>query len=307
MNILVTGGAGFIGSHITDALIKEGHHVIIVDNLSTGLKRHVNKDSRFYEMDILDDALGDVIAKERIDAIFHTAGHILVRDSVKDPVKDATINIIGGIKLLEHARRHRVRRVIYSSTGGAIYGEPKRNPCTENDAPDAISPYGVSKYALERYMRLYQHLHNVDGVILRYSNVYGPRQGVEGEAGVISIFAKRMLLGQDCTIFGSGEQTRDFIHVSDVVEANLQALRKTVIGHNVLNISTNVGTSINRIHELLAASFGVTTRARHGPSVEGEVMHSVLDNTLAKQKLSWQPHTQIEQGIKETAQWFKTT
>jgi len=254
MKILVTGGAGFIGSNIVDALINLGHKVAIVDNLSTGSKNNVNPKATFYHMSIRDKDTTDVFKKEKPDVVNHHAAQIDVRKSSDDPIYDADTNILGSLNIIANCAAHGVKRLIYSSTGGAIYGDPEYIPSDENHPINPISQYGVSKHAVEHYIYLYGLLYGLENVIFRYANVYGERQSPFGEAGVVAIFATQMLRGIQPTIFGPGDKTRDYVHVSDVVNANLIALER---GNNVIcNIGTGVETTDQQVYDTLSDILG---------------------------------------------------
>lgn len=309
MNILVTGGAGFIGSHIVDRLVKDGHVVSVVDDLSNGRLENlkdVQGKIHFHKMSITSSGLAEVFAKERPQAVFHLAAHINVRNSLKDPVHDATVNILGSINLLEHARLYGVKKVIFSSTGGAIYGETDRIPTPEAEEARPICHYGASKYSVEHYVFLYKAIYGLDYTILRYANVYGPRQDPIGEAGVVAIFVENILAGKDCRINGDGAQTRDYVYVGDIVDANIAALAKG--SGETLNIATGKETDVNAIHVQIAKAVqekaGKTTSPFHGPAIPGEVLRSCLDAGLARKSLGWTPQVELADGIRETAAWF---
>ena len=245
MNILVTGGAGFIGSHIADAYIAEGHNVIIVDNLSGGVLENVNPKAKFYQLDVRSEKLEDVFQKEKIDVVNHLAAQMDVRRSVSDPKFDASVNVLGGLNIFESARRHRVKKIIFSSTGGAIYGEQDYFPADEEHPTRPISPYGISKLCIEKYLFYYKTVFGINYIVLRYANVYGPRQNPHGEAGVIAIFCNKMLKGEQPVINGYGKQTRDYTFVGDVVKANLLALKYD--GSNIYNIGTGIEADVNKL------------------------------------------------------------
>jgi UDP-glucose 4-epimerase len=275
MHILVTGGAGFIGSHIADACLARGWRVSIIDDLSTGDRRNVNAKAEFHHADLRDAATMEIVARLRPDVISHQAAQVDLRKSVSDPAGDAEINVISSIRLLEAAVKAGVKRFVFASSGGAAYGEPLFTPQTEEHPLNPVSPYGCAKVAVEYYMNAFRFVHGLATVALRYANVYGPRQSALGEAGVIAIFADRMKRNQEVTINGDGEQTRDYVNVSDVVAANMAAIeRQDVIG--AFNVGTGVETSVNEIHRLVASALGVKTPARYGPPKAGEQRRSVL-------------------------------
>jgi len=304
MKILVTGGAGFIGSHVVDAYLEAGHHVAVVDDLSTGRMANLNRQAAFYHLDIRSPALRQVFERERPEVVNHHAAQMDVRRSVADPVYDAGINILGSLNVLECAREYGVRRFIYISTGGAVYGEPVYLPCDEAHPTRPICPYGASKLAVEHYLYLYREVHGLDYVILRYTNVYGPRQNPHGEAGVVAIFTARLLQGEEVVINGSGEQERDFAYVTDCARANLLALDNPRSSGRVYNLGTGVGTSINEIFARLQAITGGQRAPVHGPAKPGETFRIYLDARLAQQELGWTPQVALDEGLRRTVQAF---
>lgn len=304
MRILVTGGAGFIGSHVVDTFIAAGHEVVVVDNLNTGKRENVNPQARFYQVDIRDvDALREVFEREKPEVISHQAALANVRESMERPVEYADVNIIGSINLLELARKMGTRKFIYASTGGAVYGEPDFLPVTEDHPIRPLDNYGSSKHAVEHYLYLYKHNYGLDYTILRYPNVYGPRQDPLGEAGVIAIFTGRMLKGQECIINGSGEQQRDFLYVGDVAQANLLALDKGSGG--IYNLGWGVGVDINTLFHKLADAVGYDKPPVYGPPKLGEVFRIYLDARRAKEELGWAPTVPLEQGLALTVAYFR--
>jgi UDP-glucose 4-epimerase len=304
MNILVTGGAGFIASHIVDAYIALGHAVSVIDNLSTGRKENLNVRARFHELDIRDaPAVRRLFAEGGYDVVNHHAAQMDVRRSVADPVFDASVNILGALTLLESAVASGARRVIFASSGGAIYGEQDHFPAGESHPTRPISPYGVAKLATEQYLYYYRAVHGVDSVCLRYANVYGPRQNPEGEAGVVAIFASKMLRQEQPFINGDGKQTRDYVYVADVVRANVLAL-----GYNapaVFNVGTGVETDVNRLFTALRSATGARCQERHAEAKRGEQLRSVLDNALIKKELGWTPAVSLDEGIAATVEFFR--
>ncbi|MDH4069275.1 MAG: NAD-dependent epimerase/dehydratase family protein [Ignavibacteria bacterium] len=303
MNILLTGGAGFIGSHIGDALIADGHTVIAVDNLSTGDRENVNNEAYFYECDIRDrDAIDRVFRENRIDLVSHHAAQTDVRRSVARPGYDASVNILGLLNLMDCCLQHNVARVMFASTGGAIYGEQDYFPADEKHPTRPISPYGVSKLSSEAYLYYYSAVHGVDVAILRYANVYGPRQNPHGEAGVAAIFTNNILAGKECVINGDGSQTRDYVFVGDVVAANVAALPNR--GYNVFNIGTGEETDVNRMYDLLRMYAGSDTVPLHGPGKSGEQKRSVLDASKIGRVYGWKPTETVESGLSKTVSWF---
>jgi UDP-glucose 4-epimerase len=296
MTVLVTGGAGFIGSNVVDLLIREGHDVAVLDNLSTGTTGNLNEDAAFYQRDITDD-LTDVFKKEDIEFVLHQAAQIDVRKSITDPVFDANVNVIGSIKLLECCKDFGVKKVVYASSGGAVYGEPEGLPVDERHPISPLCPYGASKYSIEKYLDFYRAVHDLDFVVLRYGNVYGPRQDPFGEAGVVAIFANKMTANQVPTIFGDGTQTRDFVYVGDVAEANLLAMEANESG--VYNIGFGKETTVNEIFNVLKETLGVDIEPEHGPPVKGEVQRICLNIEKAVKGLGWSPKTGLREGIEK--------
>lgn len=296
--MLVTGGAGFIGSHLVDRLVSLGHKVAVIDDLSTGRRQNLNSRAVLYQTNVASSAVREVFERERPEIVFHLAARASVSASVREPAVDAETNVLGAIRVLEAAQRTGVRKVVYTSTGGALYGEPERLPCDESHPVRPLAPYGTSKYTGELYVELFHRLHGLDYTILRYGNVYGPRQDPHGEAGVVAIFARRMLDGTQCTIHGSGEQERDFVYVSDVVEANVLAIEKG--SGRAFNIGSGQAASVNRIAELLRRATGYGKEPVHGPALPGEVFKIYLDSSLARRELGWQPRVSLEEGIRLT-------
>jgi UDP-glucose 4-epimerase len=299
MNIVVTGGAGFIGSHVVDHLIARGHNVIVVDSLVTGRADVVNPGAPLHVIDIRDPELGQLLTSIRPDVVAHLAAQVSVGRSVADPMTDASINILGTIALLEHCRQAQVRRVVYISTGGAAYGDTDVIPTPETHPARAASPYGISKVTAERYVELWRDLTGGDTTVLRLANVYGPRQNAEGEAGVVAIFIERARHGQPCIVNGDGEQTRDFVFVSDVANAVVHAVERPSIA-GIFNISTGVETSVNRIVEELRRAMGTPFVVEHGPARPGEQRRSVLDPELAARQLGWKATTSLADGLRQT-------
>ena len=304
MKILVTGGAGFIGSHVVDTFVAAGHRVAVVDNLSTGKRAQVNREARLHVVDLRSDQLADVFESERPEVVVHLAAQAAVRRSVSDPVFDASVNILGGLNLLDCCRRFGVPRFIYSSSGGAGYGDTEVIPTPEEHPTQPASPYGITKVAVEMYLRAWAPLFGISGVSLRYANVYGPRQDPEGEAGVVAIFCHRLLTGQTPIINGDGEQTRDYVYVGDVAAANLRALEHPEVVGGV-NIGTGVETSVNELSRALALAAGLETRAEHGPPKPGEQRRSCLNPALAKRCLGWAPTVSLRDGLHRTLEFFR--
>ncbi len=301
MKILVTGGCGFIGSHIVDAYIRMGHHVAIIDDLSTGDIRNLNPKATFYEEDIRNREIEQIFVREKFDAINHHAAQINVRTSVDDPLFDADVNILGSLNLMNLAQKYQVKRFIFASSGGTVYGEPRKFPITEDFPIEPSSPYGISKATVEKYLKLFAQLYNMDYVILRYSNVYGPRQNSKSEAGVISIFINQILNNEQCIVFGDGNQTRDYIYVDDVVKANCACLE---IVSDVLNIGTGIETSVNDLITILSDIAKKPVAHEYGSARPGEIFRNVLDFSKAQSTLDWEPEIILDHGIKKTFDYF---
>ncbi len=303
MKVLVTGGAGFIGSHVADAYVAAGHEVVIFDNLSSGVKDNLNPQAKFYQVDIRSDQAAEIFTQERPDILNHHAAQIRVDISVKDPILDATINTIALVKLMEATKdKGWLKKVIFSSTGGAMYGN-KQTPFVETLTAQPLSPYGISKRAAELYLNFYFTQYNIKYTALRYANVYGPRQNPHGEAGVVSIFCEKLLSGQTPIINGDGLQTRDYVYVGDVVRANILATEIDVVGE--YNIGTMTETNVNQIYDLIAEDINPQVQVQHGSAKAGEQRTSSLDYSLAKEKLSWEPTISLPEGIKKTVDFFK--
>jgi UDP-glucose 4-epimerase len=304
VKILVSGGAGFIGSHVVDAFIAAGHEVAVVDNLTTGDARWVNPRARLHVLDLRDARLARVFETERPEVVAHLAAQASVARSVTDPGFDASVNVGGGLALLECCRRFGVRRIVYSSSGGAGYGDTDVIPTPESHATLPISPYGVTKIAMEHYVNAWGGIFGISGISLRYANIYGPRQNPQGEAGVIAIFCHRLLTGQPPIINGDGEQTRDYTYVEDVAAANLKALEHPEVTGPV-NISTGVETSVNALYRALVEVAGSTVAAQHGPARPGEQRRSCLSPTRAGRALGWKPTVPLAEGLARTYRFFQ--
>lgn len=303
MKVLVTGGAGFIGSHIVDRLVQEGHDVVVVDNLSSGKRRNLNRAARFYKTDIQSWRLERVFRNERPNVVLHLAAQMDVRKSVEDPLFDAQVNVLGTLNILQQTVKHGVRKVVFSSSGGAIYGEQDVFPAPESHATKPLSPYGLSKLCGEQYLSYYERVGGVQVVNLRYANVYGPRQDPEGEAGVVAIFIQKLLNNEQPVINGNGRQTRDFVFVEDVVEANLAVMGQETAG--TYNVGTGVETSVNDLFRILVQHTGSTCKELHGPAKKGEQARSVIDATKLRHELSWEPKMSLSDGLKRTVEYFK--
>jgi len=304
MRILVTGGAGFIGSHVADRFVALGHEVAVFDNLSTGFREFVNPEARFYHADLADpDAVEACIGEFRPEVVDHHAAQIDVRQSVTHPRHDARVNILGSLSLLESCTRHRVRKVLYASTGGALYGEGRALPATEDHPVNPEAPYGASKHTVEHYLYIWKLLHGLDYTVLRYPNVYGPRQNPHGEAGVNAIFIGLMLAGQRPRIFGSGEQLRDYLYVDDVVEANQRALDWG--SGAMVNLGRGVGVSVNDIFRELKALLGFEGDPIYEPPRPGEIQRIYLDASRARELLGWESRVSFSEGLRRTVEWVR--
>jgi UDP-glucose 4-epimerase len=304
VKILVTGGAGFIGSHVVDAFVAAGHQVAVLDDLSTGKRARVNRAARLHVMDLRNDGLVRVFESERPEVVAHLAAQAAVSRSVSNPALDASVNILGSLNVLDCCRRFDVGRVIYASSGGAGYGDTVVLPTPEDHPTHPASPYGITKVAVEMYLRAWAPLFSIKGISLRYANVYGPRQDPDGEAGVVAIFCHRLLTGQAPIINGDGEQTRDYVYVEDVAAANLRALEHPeVVG--CVNIGTGIETSVNELYRSLALVADLATMAEHGPALPGEQRRSCLDPALARRCLGWEPRVPLRDGLARTLEFFR--
>jgi len=302
MKILVTGGAGFIGSNVVDGYVREGHEVVVVDDLSSGKRENVNPSARLHVCDIRSAEIQEIMAAEKPDLLNHHAAQVSVPFSVTDPVKDADINIKGLLNLLQNAVRSGVKKVIFISSGGAVYGEAPDYPTPESCPPLPLSPYAISKFVSERYVAWYRHAYGLQYTILRYANVYGPRQNPHGEAGVVALFARKMLSGERPTIYGSGDKTRAYVFVEEVARANLLALESESQG--VFNIGTSVRTSDQAVFDLLREELKYDGRARYEPVRLGEIAHMSLDHARAREKLGWEPIVGFAEGIRKSAAFY---
>jgi UDP-glucose 4-epimerase len=305
MKILVTGGAGFIGSHVVDAYLEAGHRVTVVDDLSTGREANLNPKAQFHRMDILDEKLQQLLQDEGIEAVNHHAAQIKVKASLEDPYFDVKTNVLGSVLLLDLCRRAGVKKFIYASSGGAQYGEMEKAPFPETHSSRPFSVYGASKYAVEIYADVFAQNFGLEYLILRYANVYGPRQDALGEGGVAAIFTHGMLHGGDFVIFGDGYNLRDYVYVKDVARANLLALEYP---HNdVFNIGTGVGTTTNQLFEALAGSTGYRLPPTRTVPRLGDLQKSVLDPSKAGRLLKWEPQYDLAAGLRETVEYYRTT
>jgi UDP-glucose 4-epimerase len=302
MRVLLTGGAGFIGSHVAEALLERGHEVAVVDDLSSGKRANVPEGAVFYEADVR-AGCGEVFAEFRPEALSHQAAQMDVRRSVREPDFDADVNVIGTVRLLQNCVRHDVSRVVFASTGGAVYGEQREFPAPEDHPQYPVSPYGVSKLAGERYLHYYHAQHGLSYRALRYANVYGPRQDPHGEAGVVAIFCGNLAAGRPSTIFGTGGQTRDYVHVDDVARANVLALEKEAPSE-AYNVGTGIETSVNQIYDLLRQASGKDLPPEYAPARLGEQSRSSVNPSLVARALGWRPEVELAAGLEETFRHF---
>jgi UDP-glucose 4-epimerase len=303
MKILVTGGAGFIGSNVVDLLLANGLEVVILDDLSTGRASNLNPGAKFIQMDIRSPEVASVFEQERPDFVNHHAAQMDVRRSIVEPLFDASVNILGSINLLENARRFRVKRFVYISTGGAVYGEPVYLPCDEEHPINPICQYGASKHTVEHYLYMYHENYGLEYTVIRYPNVYGPRQDPHGEAGVVAIFTGQMLKGEQVRINGDGEQERDFVHVHDCARANLLAV---TVPHEsgIFNLGSGKGTTINQIYQVLKDITSYPLDAIHRPAILGETSKIYLDAAKARRIFGWEPTLDLYAGLANTVDYF---
>jgi len=303
MKVMVTGGAGFIGSNIVNIVVRQGHQVLVLDNLSTGKRKNIDTGAVLRVCDVGDAvAVHDFMQQERPEVVFHLAAQIDVRKSITDIRSDALTNVVGTIGVLEAAIDTGVRRLVFSSTGGALYGEPEHLPADESAPILPLSPYGVAKYCAEQYISYYHRARGLETVVLRYANVYGPRQDPLGEAGVVAIFTRKILSGERPVIYGDGEQTRDFVFVGDVVQANLLAMN----GHQgTYNIGTRVETSVNDLIHAFEHVVGRRIEPEYGLARAGEVQRIALRADRAERELGWKPAMSLEDGLAQTIEWYK--
>jgi len=301
MKVLITGGAGFIASHLTDELIQQGHEVAVLDNLSTGKREFLNPNALFYYKDITDPSIEHVFSEFNPQIIYHHAAQIDVQHSLRDPVHDANVNILGTIAILEQSRKYGVQKIIYASSA-AVYGPPDALPVDESHPVRPLSYYGISKHTPEHYIQAYANLYGLDYTILRYANAYGIRQDPKGEGGVISIFLDKLLNGQTTVIYGDGEQTRDFVYVKDIVAANIAAMTRGSRG--LFNISRNKQTSVNELLSIMNEILGINAIPRYAPERPADIVHSRLNNEAAIRELQWKPEFSVRQGLLETCKYY---
>jgi len=302
MKVLVTGGAGFIGSNIADRLIVEGHEVVIVDDLSTGFRENVHPKATFYRLDIRDPGLAEIFEKEKPEMVNHHAAQIDVRKSVEDPMFDAQVNVLGSINLIQLCAVYGIKKVIYASTGGAIYGEPEYLPADEDHPIRPLSQYGITKHIVEHYLYLYRYNYHLNYTILRYPNVYGPRQDPHGEAGVVAIFTEALFRGKRPTIYGDGTHTRDYVFVGDIVEANLLAMERG--DGQVMNLGWGWEVSVNEIFGTLKNHLATDIEPLYVPERLGEIHRICLDSTKAQKELGWKPQVDLDEGIQRTVEYY---
>lgn len=304
MKIAVTGGAGFIGSHLVDALIEDGHDVTVIDNLSTGSKKNLNEKAIFYEDDIRDRSrMSEIFAQGNFDVVFHEAAQTLVPYSMEHPSEDAELNVMGLLAILEQCRTHGVKKIIFSSSA-AVYGDNQHVPLKEDEPLCPTSFYGLTKVIAEKYIQLYHDVFGLKYVILRYANVYGERQGSHGEGGVVYVFSKMLAQGENLSVFGDGEQTRDFIYVKDIVRANVAAMEQD-ISAGIFNISTRIETTINALKEILLYTSRVPVSVAYHDARPGDIYRSALDNRRAEELLAWRPKTKLLEGLRATYSYFE--
>lgn len=303
MKVLVTGGAGFIGSHVVDTFIASGHEVVVVDDLSTGRPGNLNPQARFYRIDIRDSALLDIFEQERPELVSHHAAQMDVRKSVIDPLFDSDVNVRGSLNVLECARKSGARKILYISTGGAVFGEPEYLPCDERHPINPVCQYGVSKHAVEHYLYVYKYLYGLDYTVLRYPNVYGPRQNPQGEAGVVAIFVGKMLTGAAVVVNGTGQQERDFVYVTDCAQANL--LASQLGSGQIYNLGLGQGVSVNEIFSQLKSLTHYQLEPANGPAKAGETFKIYLDSRCIQKELGWRSQVSLTEGLAKTIEYFR--
>jgi len=303
MKILVTGGAGFIGSHLVDRLIKEGHKVVVVDNLSTGKKENLNPKAKFYKADIRGLKISQIFKKEKPEVVYHLAAQVDVRKSVENPIESAKVNILGSLNILENCKKFKIKKFIFPSSAG-VYGEAKNLPIKENYPLNPIAPYSIGKLAIEKYLSFYQ-TQGLPFVSLRYANIYGPRQSGSGEGSVVAIFINKILKGEKPVVFGNGNQTRDFLYVDDAVKAAISALKAK--SGSIYNVGTNKEITINSLLELILKILNKKIKPIYKPLRKGEIIKSRIDYSKIKKELGWQPKDDLKEGLKKTIEWFKSS
>jgi UDP-glucose 4-epimerase len=300
--ILVTGGAGFIGSHLVDALVKRGHKVVVIDNLSTGFKANLHPRAKFYQVDICSAVIDKIFQKEKFDYLFHYAAQVDVRKSLENPILDVEVNISGSLNLFRSCQKHGIKKIIFASSGGAIYGEQDFIPANERHPEMPISPYGVAKLSVEKYLHFYKEIYKIPYVAVRYSNVYGPRQNPKGDSGVVAIFSEKLLKNEPVTIYGDGKQTRDYLYVSDAVNAALLGMKSKQSG--AFNIGTARETSVNQLYRLMKSRLTTKSRVIYAPFRAGEQLRSCIDYAKAKNYLGWKPAFDLDSGLNLTLKYY---
>jgi len=304
VKVLVTGGAGFIGSHVVDLYLENGYRVVVLDDLTTGRISNLNPAATFYKVDIRSPQVSEIFEKEKPDYVNHHAAQVDVRRSVAEPHFDAEVNILGSLNLIECAKRFHVKRFIYISSGGAAYGEPVYLPCDEDHPVNPICQYGASKHTVEHYLYMYQVNYGLNYTVLRYPNVYGPRQDPNGEAGVVAIFTGKMLNHEQVIINGDGNQVRDFVHVRDCARANILVTQREDV-NGIYNLGANHGTSINEVFHILKRITGYQQEVVHGPAKLGETYRIYLDASKAGRDFGWEPSFSLEEGLKDVVSYFR--
>lgn len=304
MKVLITGGAGFIGSNVAEGLLGKKHEVVIVDDLSNGKKENIPRGARFYRYDIRSKKLYGIFKAEKPEVVIHNAAQLSVRLSVENPLMDADINVIGGLNVIQACHTYNVKRIIFASSGGTVYGEQKYFPADEEHPTKPVSPYGVAKLATENYLYYFYRTYGLKYISLRYGNIYGPRQDPFGEAGVVAIFSSKIIKGSSPIINGDGLQTRDYVYVGDVVDVNIRAMESDFIGS--MNVGTGKETTVMELFKILREASGKSdVQEVYGPAKEGEQRRSQLSYGLAKKILGWQPEMTLDDGLKATYNWFK--
>lgn len=298
--VLVTGGAGFIGSHLVDALVEKGFAVVVLDNLSSGKKENLNSEAKFYKADIRDVQISEIFENEKPEYVFHLASHISLRESIKNPIKDAEINILGSLNLLSQCVKFRVKKVIFSSSAG-VYSEMCELPTSETDNLEPVSPYGITKLTIENYLRVYREIYGLDYVILRYANIFGPRQNSDGEGGVIAVFSEKILKGEQPVIHCSGKQTRDFVYVKNIVEANIFSLS---LSSGIYNVGTGVQISVNELFKKIVEISGKSLEPFYDLSFNGGQFQSALDSRKLK-SAGFKFNYSFDEGLRKTIEWFR--
>ena len=307
MKTLITGGAGFVGSHLVDKLIKEGQSVVIVDDLSTGKKENVNSEAKFYQLDIQSPEIENVFLAEKPEIVFHLAAQVDLRKSVESPIENAKINILGSLNVLENCRKFGVKKIIFASSGGVIYGEAEKIPTSESALEAPLSPYGVEKLAVEKYLKFYRKSFGLSSISLRFANIYGPRQNSKGESGVVAIFTDKILNGESPIIYGEGNQTRDYLYVEDAVSALSESGREQFsAASGIFNVGTGQETSVDEIYEIIAGKTNQEIEPKKEAEKKGDLQRSCLNCSLIKKELNWEPKFNLEEGLEKTINWFRT-